>query len=458
MIDRIFIAILLLSISGFVFCFVFLLLESLVYRHTSAKTMVMFNTIALLSFVFPLYFIVSLIDGSELTFQTYNTIVLQNTGGYEDAIIAVRKMHFTEYVSDIWFFVTVCTLLCRTGKFFYTLYGLTANSFALDDDVWSIRFEELKQEKNVKNVSLVGSCRITTPCTFGIGKRYIAIPAAMLSDFEKDEVDLILQHEFYHVIHRDLLRKFLIMLLSCVHWFNPLFYLLKENLAAWQETACDEEVMKNFGKDGAGRYIRLYVKILEVQSKEQDAKNVSYSFIGNHLNGYKRRIIQIMRKSDKTSFRGKIAVASVTLLSIFSGNVVAKAADVPMNQIFSPNVTVMEASAIRTVDKIESLPVEALELAGYGGLDGFVKVELCDTEDTTYKIIYEGSDKTFTEIDSQAEPRHAHQLVDTIIEEHKKNSDGSCKTTYYKGKKCTGCGQLWESEVLSEMTFKKCPH
>ena len=165
-----------------------------------------------------------------------------------------------------------------------------------------------------------------------------------------------------------------------------------------------------------------------------------------------------MRKADKTSFRGKIAVASVTLLSIFSGNIVAKAADVPMNQIFSPNVAVMEASAVRTVDKIESLPVEAPELAGYGGLDGFVKVELCDTEDTTYKIIYEGSDKAFTEIDSQAEPRHVHQLVDTIIEEHKKNSDGSCKTTYYKGMECTGCGQLWRGEVIRTVNETYCPH
>ena len=52
-IDRIFITVLLLSISGFVFCIVFFSLERYAFRLTSAKTMVSVNTTALFSFVIP---------------------------------------------------------------------------------------------------------------------------------------------------------------------------------------------------------------------------------------------------------------------------------------------------------------------------------------------------------------------------------------------------------------------
>mgnify|MGYP006922503796 CR=1 FL=1 len=44
--------------------------------------------------------------------------------------------------------------------------------------------------------------------------------------------------------------------------FNPLFRFLKDNLSNWQETACDEEVTKIFGKEEKDKYIQLFIKIL----------------------------------------------------------------------------------------------------------------------------------------------------------------------------------------------------
>ena len=65
MIERAFIVALLLSISGFVFCAIFLPFEKIAYKWTSAKTMLYVNTIALFSFVTPLYFVISIRDKDE---------------------------------------------------------------------------------------------------------------------------------------------------------------------------------------------------------------------------------------------------------------------------------------------------------------------------------------------------------------------------------------------------------
>ena len=108
MIDRIFIAVLLLSISGFVFCTVFFPLEKYAYRLTTAKTMVFVNTIALFSFVIPFYIIVSLIDRSENYFEGYSTLVFEDTSGYECVVGTVRNMGIVEHLSSIWLLGAVC--------------------------------------------------------------------------------------------------------------------------------------------------------------------------------------------------------------------------------------------------------------------------------------------------------------------------------------------------------------
>lgn len=458
MIDRVFIAVLLLSISGFIFCAVYMPLENLAYRHTSAKTMVTVNTVALFSFVFPLYLVVSFADGSESTFMAYDTLVLQNTDRYESFVINIRNLNFTEYLGDLWFLGVICTLFYRTWKYFRSLFQLASNKFGLGDSVWAAAFERMKQEKDVHNVFLVGSYLLATPCTFGLKKRYIAIPAAMINSFDEDEVELILQHEFYHVIHRDLLRKFLIMLLGSIHWFNPLFRFLKENLMYWQEAACDEKITINLTDEEKRKYVWLFVKILEIQNENDENENIGLNFIRDDLSDYKRRLEKVMRKSDKTNVKGKVVVASVAMLSMFCGNVVAKAADGPVNQIFSKNVEIAEVGEYKKVSKMDLDYMTDLEKAEQPNVDAFVEFELRNTADITYKKIYSDPEAATAIRQDQAEPQHVHNIVDIILEKHEKFSDGSCKTTYYKGRECTICGLTWRGDVIRTITETKCPH
>ena len=64
-IERAFIMVILMSISGFVFCAIFLPFEKFASKIVSPKTMVHANTVALLSFVLPFYFAISIKDGTE---------------------------------------------------------------------------------------------------------------------------------------------------------------------------------------------------------------------------------------------------------------------------------------------------------------------------------------------------------------------------------------------------------
>lgn len=85
-INRIFICVTLLSISGLVFSSIYLPLERFLYRMVSAKFMVFINTLALFSFVLPFYYIVSLLEGSETAFVDYDAVVFDGKTIYDNVV------------------------------------------------------------------------------------------------------------------------------------------------------------------------------------------------------------------------------------------------------------------------------------------------------------------------------------------------------------------------------------
>jgi len=456
MIERAFIAALLLSISGFVFCAIFLPFEKLAYKWTSAKIMVYVNTIALFSFVTPLYFVVSLRDGSEKAFLESDLLVYQDIGGYNSFVCNVRKQIYMEHLGMIWLIGVIGFSLHYVWKYVKLLYAVRKCVFYVQDDLWYRKFCAIKNSNQISNVNLVGCCNISTPCTIGVRKKYIVIPAHMIAFFDEEEIGFILEHEFYHVMYQDLLRKLLMLLLNCLNWFNPLYYFLRKNLSEWTEAACDEKVTKNFTKGQKRKYCELIIKVLELEQTRNKGALFSIGFVGLNIKNYKRRMTKIMKKSGMNSKLGKVTVVSVAMLSMFCGNVAAKEADIPVNMMFSKNIEIVETGEFEEVDASEIMDNFDSQTDSFANMSEFVP---CDTNDTIYEIIYNGEVTFVSDLEQeQIEPQHVHNIVEITLKEHKKNSDGSCKTTYYAGKKCTVCGATWKGDVIRTIIETKCPH
>ncbi|WP_394265933.1 hypothetical protein, partial [Anaerotignum sp.] len=103
-VNRIFICVLLLSISGFISSSIYLILEKNLYKLTSAKFMVFANTVVLFSFVIPFYYLVSIMDGSEGSFIDYDLIVFEGQNEYNNVIASARDIFpYIDYIDNIWF-------------------------------------------------------------------------------------------------------------------------------------------------------------------------------------------------------------------------------------------------------------------------------------------------------------------------------------------------------------------
>ena len=131
-----------------------------------------------------------------------------------------------------------------------------------------------------------------------------------------------------------------------------------------------------------------------------------------------------MGEKKRNGLHGKVFVSALAVFSLTCSNVVAKAADIPVNMMCSNNVQVAKLGEFEEI-QIDEMRTD-LEFKGKNPSDlgNFVKFDVRDTEDTTYEIIYNDNIKNKVEqMQNQIEPQHVHKIVDITLKEHKKNSD-----------------------------------
>lgn len=459
-INRIFVCVLLLSISGFISSTIYLILEKNLYKLTSAKFMVFANTVVLFSFVIPFYYLVSIMDGSESSFIGYDLVVFEGQNAYNNVVASVRDIRpHIEYIDNIWFVGVLIFIVMKIVMYLYTMIRIKRTSFMIQSDIWVSAFQKIAGEYTKHNVLLMGSQEITSPFTVGILHKYIVIPTMMINALDEEEIEFILSHEFYHVSQNDAGRKVFMIVLNCFNWFNPLFYFLKDNLSIWMEIACDEAVTEKFDARQKKKYAALIIKSLELENLHTKNDLYCVCYGGNNIKHYKRRILEIMREKKKNGLHGKVFVSALAVFSLICSNVVAKAADIPVNMMFSNNVQVAKLGEIEELQSDEMMIDPKNGGKDHSDLDNFVRFDVYDTKDTTYDIIYNDDIKSISNPpQDQIELQHVHKIVDITLKEHKKNSDGSCKTTYYEGRKCKVCGAIWKGDVINVVTMAKCIH
>ena len=387
-VNRIFVCVLLLSISGFISSSIYLILEKNLYKLTSAKFMVFTNTVVLFSFVIPFYYLVSIMDGSEGSFIDYDLVVFEGQNAYNNIVAGVRDIFLhIEYIDDIWFIGVLIFIAMKILMYLYTVTRIKQTSFIIQSDVWVSAFEKIMGKYTKQNVLLMGSNKTTNPFTVGILHQYIVIPAIMINALDEEEIEFVLNHECYHASQNDVGRKVLMIVLNCLNWFNPLFYFLKDNLSTWMEIACDEAVTEKFDEKQKRKYAALIIKSLELENIHN--KNYLYCvcYGSNHVKHYKRRILEIMGEKKKNGLRGKVFVSALVVFSLMCSNVVAKAADGPVNQMFSEKVSVEESGETEFLLESETFEEITVLSNAITSEKNFEEVEFEIGENITYEFI-----------------------------------------------------------------------
>ncbi len=123
---------------------------------------------------------------------------------------------------------------------------------------------EWKEKHPLKRTfSIQSSEQVSTPLSYGIFKPVILLPRTL--DFENTEVlNYIMTHEYVHIKHFDILTKMLMILALCIHWFNPMAWVMYLLLNRDIELVCDETVIKLFGEKNKSSYAHILID-MEIQ-------------------------------------------------------------------------------------------------------------------------------------------------------------------------------------------------
>lgn len=279
---------------------------------------------------------------------------------------------------------------------------------------------------------------ICGPCTIGFFHQKIAIPESFPLH---PNFIMIYKHEYAHLRNHDNFVKLLCLLVLCLHWMNPVAYLLFYLYRDTAEIVSDGAAVEGCDKETRRAYATLLVllastpDILPAVWKNNLSGHKKKS--GRAMNIIKRRINYMMKEKRKGLLQRGIMVA-VSALTIVAG-----------------------AGTVLAYEAMPSSDINVKE-----DISGFSSFEFVDFKIDVNEADFSTSDTVFITLDGVEIPvydfsTHAlctHSMVDGYLQVHSSNNKGGCTVTTYTCQRCKKCGYLANSKYYSTTTYVKCPH
>ena len=105
-----------------------------------------------------------------------------------------------------------------------------------------------KQMEVEKEIKLIKQDYKKVPCIYGLFNTKILVTDEVL---KKDEESLkyIFMHELAHFKRCDLILNKLLILITTIHWFNPIIWIFTAQIYNFGEVACDQFVLNGTSKE-----------------------------------------------------------------------------------------------------------------------------------------------------------------------------------------------------------------
>lgn len=272
------------------------------------------------------------------------------------------------------------------------------------------------------------------PCTIGFFRQKIVIPESF--PLHPDFV-MVYKHEGAHLKNHDNLVKLLCLLVLCVHWMNPVAYLLLLLYIDTAEIVSDSAAVEGYPKDKR----KDYAKLLVLEASTSDIRPVVWK---NNLSGHKkdkegkdfktikRRINYMMKEKRKGLLQRGIMVA-VSALTIVAGagTVLAYEAMPSSDESFSSVVLVDSLNdfgddCIDITDSFDFSQGDSIFVDSNG-------IQTICTESTKSASFY---------------ALCTHAMVNGKFYTHAKNSSGGCTIKVYTCQKCKKCGDIEQMQFI----------
>lgn len=235
------------------------------------------------------------------------------TGGVPDAPPSsdAAPVDLSQALCLVWLGVALALLVRRITLYQSFVRFIRAGWDQVDDVERLDRLSELSGELGIKRpVELYVNPLVSSPLLLGLFRPCIVLPDANLPD---SDFDYTIRHELTHCKRRDLLYKWLVQLTLCLHWFNPLVWLMSREISRACELACDEAVLRTLDETERRTYGDTLLRAMKGPGNYKS--NMAAVTLNESAQLLKERLGAIMKFKEITRLgRGAALVLTAVLL------------------------------------------------------------------------------------------------------------------------------------------------
>ena len=148
---------------------------------------------------------------------------------------------------------------------------------------------------------------IHTPMLMGFLHPVILLPA----DVPAGSLEAALAHELTHLKHRDTWYMLLMTLARCVHWFNPLVWLMVRTARRDMELCCDYDLLNGQGEEARRAYGRAILD--QMTGRDRGFSGLTTGFSGSKKEVF-ARFRAMMDTAPKRKGRALLALAAAAIV------------------------------------------------------------------------------------------------------------------------------------------------
>ncbi len=231
-------------------------------------------------------------------------------------VTAVTKATLTvsQLVFVLWVAVAIAMAVFTAVKYYRTRRAILGNSTRVTDAEVLAAYGSVAREMGIRRkIDLRVSDKFRSPMLFGIINPVVILPD---TEFSQKELIMIMSHELTHYRHCDLVIKLISSISVCVHWFNPVAYMLSKSLNGACELCCDESVLERLELEDKKDYGRLIISVIETSLNRKLSYTTAMAATENGLKRRLRKIAEFSRPSVAMRIVGVMLVVSISVTSL----------------------------------------------------------------------------------------------------------------------------------------------
>ena len=216
----------------------------------------------------------------------------------------VQRTESISILSVIW----LAGLLLCFG-FFAVSYIKCYREFRFSLPVENDILEAWKEKHPLKrSLSIRQTETIAAPLSYGVIRPVILMPKN--TEWKNIyQLRYVLEHEYVHIRRLDMLTKLIMIAAVCIHWFNPLVWVMYILFNRDLELSCDETVVRRYGMDIKSVYATA---LISMEEKKSGLTPLCNSFSKNAIEERIRAIMKIKKTSKFAVIISAVLVICVT--------------------------------------------------------------------------------------------------------------------------------------------------